>query len=86
MKGDGRSTLYKNEQRKIRSLLDPLFDCVGDTVYMSLKSKVELDVMKDRAMSLLNNHNYMSPVNSVAERSYAGLEEKMLINGRHKER
>ena len=86
MKGDSRSLFYKNEQKRIRSILDPLFETVGDTVYMSLKSPAELDAMKDRTMSILNNHHYMSPDNTATERRYRGIQEKMLINGRHKER
>lgn len=78
--------MYKNEQRKIRSLLKPLYENVGDTVYMSLKSKEELSMMQDRTMSLLNKHSYMSPENASTERSYTGIREKLLINGRHKER
>jgi hypothetical protein len=86
MKSDSRSALYKNKQRKIRSLLDPLYECVGDTVYMSLKSESELTAMKDRTMLVMNKHNYMTPEDAATMRIYHGIKEKMMINGRLIER
>lgn len=86
MKSDSLSTLYKFKQQKIRSLLDPLYECVGDTVYMSLKSKSELKAMKDRSLLSLNKHTYMTPEDAATQRTYDGIKEKLMINGRLKER
>ena len=81
-----KSLLYESEQRLIKSGITKLYNCAGDEVYFSLKSPEEMQAMEKRSLSVVNSHNYLSINNKYVEESFEGIQEKLKINSRHKER
>ena len=80
-----KSLIYNSEQRIIKESIDKLYDYCGDEVFLSLKSEDEVERMKMRSLSVLNDSKYMSLSEQQVEESYEGIREKLLINGHYKE-
>lgn len=63
-----------------------LYDVVGDNLYLALKDEDEKHKMIMKSCRVLRKHNYLSPNETYIEESFYGIAEKILLNGRRKER